>query len=133
MLRRKFGKFSAQEQARERILNGEVELVEGKQLPLGRDWEKEVLVGIHLHPSMNHLHVHVLSRDNYSGFMKHRNHYNSFNSPFFVRLDEFPLTEEDKAAREMSHYLDKDLKCWRCGKDFGRSMARMKEHLFQFE
>ncbi len=128
-LRRKLGKFSAQDQARERVLNGEVELDDGEELPPGRDWEKEVEVGIHMHPSMNHLHIHVLSRDNQSVCMKNRNHYNSFNTPFFCKLDEFPLTLEEKRGREHQHYLEKDLICWRCGNNFGKSMAKLKTHL----
>lgn len=132
-LRRKFGRFSKQDQAREQILNGEVDLADGEELPAGRDWESEVEVGIHLHPSMNHLHIHVLSRDNHSGSMKTRQHYNSFNTPFFVKLDEFPLEEEDPRRLEnwkrCEKYLERDFKCWRCGKNFGRSMARLKEHL----
>lgn len=65
------------------------------QVPPGRDWESEVLVGVHTHPSMNHLHVHVLSRDRHSERMKHRKHYNSFATPFFVPVEEFPLRSGD--------------------------------------
>ena len=132
-LQRKFGQFSAQDKAREAVLDGDVDLADGEELPKGRDWESEVLVGVHLHPSMNHLHIHVLSRDNYSGCLKHRNHYNSFNTPFFVRLDEFPLGKDDPRLLQnwerCENYLERDMRCWRCGKNFGRSMVRLKEHL----
>lgn len=132
-LRRKYGQYSAQDKAREAVLNGDVELADGEDLPPGRDWEAEVEMGIHLHPSMNHLHVHVLSRDNYSGFMKHRNHYNSFNTPFFVKLSEFPLSKDDprEPSNACENYLERDLLCWRCGENFKRSMAKLKEHLKQ--
>lgn len=49
-----------------------------------RDWKSEVKVGIHAHPSMNHLHVHVLSPDNYSVCMKSRKHY-STDPPLYIR------------------------------------------------
>ncbi|OBT92063.1 aprataxin-like protein [Pseudogymnoascus verrucosus] len=129
-LRRRYGKVSKLDQERERVLNGEVELADGEELPKGRDWESEVMMGIHAHPSMSHLHVHVLSVDRYSECMKNRAHYNSFTTPFFVPLDAFPLAADDP-RRDPSEagYLSQDLKCWRCGAGFGRSFARLNEHL----
>lgn len=38
-------------------------------------WEKEIKVGVHAGPSMNHLHVHVVSRDGYSERVRKRVHY----------------------------------------------------------
>jgi aprataxin len=79
---------------------------------------------------MNHLHVHVMSADRYSECMKHRKHYNSFATPFFVELDAFPLAEDDPRRHpERQGYLNSDLKCWRCGEKFGNKFARLKEHL----
>jgi aprataxin len=126
-LRRKFGRFSAQDKAREAVLNGETELQEGESLPEGRDWETDVKVGVHAHPSMNHLHVHVISVDRYSECMKHRKHYNSFATEFFVPLEDFPLAVDD--ARRHERYLERDLVCWRCGRNFKNKFARLKEHL----
>lgn len=128
-LRRKYGKFSLQDRAREAALNGETELADGAPLPTGRDWAAEVKIGIHLHPSMNHLHIHVLSRDMYSDCLKHRNHYNSFNTPFFVPLEDFPLKEGDERLDPNFRWLDGDMKCWRCGEGFGRKMKALKDHL----
>ncbi|OBT72851.1 hypothetical protein VF21_08053 [Pseudogymnoascus sp. 05NY08] len=129
-LRRRYGKTSKLDQERERVLDGEVELAEGEELPKGRDWESEVMMGIHAHPSMSHLHVHVLSVDRHSECLKNRAHYNSFTTPFFVPLDAFPLAADDP-RRDPSEagYLSQDLKCWRCGARFGRSFARLNEHL----
>ena len=126
-LRRKFGKFSSQDKAREAVLNGEVELGDGGELPAGRDWEKDVKAGVHAHPSMNHLHVHVLSVDRYSECMRHRKHYNSFATEFFVPMQDFPLAKDD--VRRHERYLERDLVCWRCGRNFGNKFARLKEHL----
>lgn len=134
-LRRRYGKFSKQEQARERALNGEVEIPEGGELPPGRDWEKEVMVGIHAHPSMNHVHVHVLSVDRHSEYLRSRSHYNSFSTPFLVPLDAFPLSKDDPRRHPgREGYLNRDLKCWRCEKEFGRSFVNLREHLaLEFE
>lgn len=79
---------------------------------------------------MNHLHIHVISRDHYSDFLKHSKHYNSFNTPFFVDLEAFPLNEhDDRRHPGREGYLKSDLKCWRCGQNFGNKFARLKEHL----
>ncbi|KAI5807029.1 HIT-like domain-containing protein [Geopyxis carbonaria] len=100
----------------------------------GRDWRREVRVGVHLVPSMNHLHVHVLSRENRSERLKTAKHYLSFNSPFFVALEEFPLKKEDwrrgeEGRRRAEGLLKGSLVCWRCGEGFGRAMKRLKGHL----
>ena len=129
-LRRKYGKFSAQDEPREAILNGDVVLEDGEDLPVGRDWEKEVRAGIHAHPSMNHLHVHIISVDRYSVCLKHRKHYNSFSTPFFIDLDDFPLAKDDVRRHPgRERYLDADFICWRCGRNFGHKFARLKQHL----
>ncbi|KAM3066620.1 aprataxin-like protein [Clarireedia jacksonii] len=134
-LRRNSGQYSAQDKEREKILSGEVEIEVDADLPKGRDWEKEVMAGIHMHPSMDHLHIHVLSVDRYSECLKKRTHYNSFATPFFVAFSEFPLSEERKAELEQKgqgrRWLEADLKCWRCGERFGNKFARLKEHLAQ--
>lgn len=129
-LQRRYGKFSKQDIPREKVLNGEVEIDRPEDMPIGRDWNKDVKVGIHAHPSMNHLHIHVLSVDRYSECMKHRKHYNSFATPFFVELEDFPLAKDDVRRHPGKEgYLDSDLLCWRCRRNFGNKFARLKEHL----
>jgi aprataxin len=129
-LQRRYGQFSAQDKLREQVLNGDIEWEDGAPLPVGRDWGKELLVGIHAHPSMNDLHVHVLSRDMMSECMRHRKHYQSFNTPFLIDVADFPLAVEDP-RRHPGHaaYFEKDLQCWRCGKSFGNQFKKLKEHL----
>jgi aprataxin len=130
-LRRKYGKYSAKEQARERVLNGDVELADGEDLPPGRDWEQDVICGIHSHPSMNHLHVHVISVDRHSEFLRHKKHYNSFATEFFVELDKFPLPADSirRDSKRNDLLLKGDMKCWRCGRNFGNQFAKLKVHL----
>jgi len=95
-----------------------------------RDWEKEIKVGIHMNPSMNHLHIHVISRDMRSPFLRHRKHYNSFTTPFFAELHEFPLSEEEEYLKRLDWHL-RDMTCRRCGMNFGNRFKALKEHLEQ--
>lgn len=123
-LQRQLGKYSVTEHARLEAMDGDEP---PDTLPPGRDWDKEIMTGIHANPSMNHLHIHVLSRDLYSEKMKKYNHYLSFTSDFFTRMDEFPLAVDDH-RRDYKHFQN-DMLCWRCGKNFGRKMAELKRHL----
>jgi aprataxin len=128
-LRRKYGKDSAQEQARQTALSADPP---PDELPQGRDWEREIVVGVHAVPSMNHLHVHVLSVDRYSERLKHRKHYNSFSTPFFVPIDDFPLAHDDERRNPtQAGYLKRDFACWRCGRGFGNRFTELKQHLEQ--
>jgi len=131
-VQRKFASGSAAEARREAVLNGEVEPGDdgaNGQLPPGRDWADEVITGIHAHPSMNHLHIHVLSREMHSPRLKHRKHYNSFNTPFLIDVAEFPLAADDPRLQPGQGYLKRDLICWRCGKNFKNQFKALKDHL----
>jgi len=139
-LRRLYGRDSAQDrerdEAREEAMRGaeatdtEIDMA---ALPAGRDWGAELLVGVHAAPSMNHVHIHILSADRVSECSRHRSHYNSFSTLFLVGLEEFPLQDGDKRLRSgwegRGSYLDWDLECWRCGKGYGNKFKRFKEHL----
>jgi aprataxin len=128
-LRRRFGADSILEANRRAAMDADPPL-ESSELPPGRAWLSEVRVGVHAQPSMNDLHIHVISQEMHSERMKHRKHYNSFKTPFFVDLDDFPLKEDDVRRHPgREGYLQSDLKCWRCGMNFGNKFARLKEHL----
>lgn len=132
-LRRRYGKFSTKDQVREQAMEQAMDAdltISEEGLPPGRDWDKEVVSGVHAHPSMNHLHVHILSVDRESDRMRHRKHYNSFATPFMVPIEDFPLAADDKRRHPgREGYLNSDLICWRCGKNFGNKFARLKDHL----
>ncbi|KAL8641883.1 MAG: hypothetical protein Q9226_008574 [Calogaya cf. arnoldii] len=131
-LQRRFGKYSVKERERENAMEkalSETEEFDESTLPSGRDWSKDVISGIHTHPSMAHLHIHVLSRDRHSECMRHRRHYNSFATDFLVDVDAFPLTAADVKRRRKAGLLNDDLKCWRCGRNFGNKFAKLKHHL----
>jgi len=128
-LRRRYGRFSVQDKAREQVMEADY-MPSEEQLPLGRDWSKEVISGVHAHPSMNHLHIHILSVDRESDCMRHRKHYNSFATPFLVPIEDFPLSPHDRRRHPgREGYLHSDLKCWKCAKNFGSKFGRLKDHL----
>ncbi|RMD41940.1 hypothetical protein DV735_g3177, partial [Chaetothyriales sp. CBS 134920] len=101
------------------------------ELPPGRDFAGELKVGIHAHPSMNQLHIHIISPDMSSDTMRHRKHYNSFNTGFFIPLADFPLHDYDprKQVKYQNDNLKQDFRCWRCGRMFGNKFKELKEHL----
>lgn len=126
-LQRLLGQFSASEQPRLRALEDGEETI-----PQGRDWSKEIRVGIHAHPSMTHLHIHIISRDMHSECVKHRKHYNSFNTDFFIPLGDYPLAEDDRrrsTGHQNRNMKVTDFKCWRCGRNFGNRFKELKGHL----
>ncbi|KAF2190132.1 HIT-like protein [Zopfia rhizophila CBS 207.26] len=103
-----------------------------KLLPPGRDWKKEVVAGVHAHPSMSHLHIHILSKDMYSACLKHKKHYNSFKTSFFVPIDDFPLGQEGEDKRwhpGRNGWPNWDMICWRCGRNFSNKFVQLKAHL----
>jgi aprataxin len=135
-LRRLVGGESRSDARRRAALDGDADPPpgageeDGDGLPPGRDWEAEILVGVHAVPSMSHLHIHVLSRDMCSPAMRHRKHYNSFTTPFLVDVADFPLPADDpRRATKEAGYLRRDLRCWRCGRNFGPKFKQLKEHL----
>ncbi|KAI9885795.1 MAG: hypothetical protein M1823_002424 [Watsoniomyces obsoletus] len=144
-LQRLYGRFSAQEEQKRRrrieesYTGNEAGAKEEKEKELeglqGRDWEKEILSGIHARPSMTHLHIHILSKDRYSECMNKRPHYNSFATPFLIPVEEFPLKKDDpRRYPSREGYLDRDLVCWRCGRNFKKKFGELKEHLkMEFE
>ncbi|KAG6014988.1 hypothetical protein E4U41_004721 [Claviceps citrina] len=156
-LQRQLGRYSHAERARQAVLDGaevEVEVNDAPQegggeqeeegaaaaagssrpippLPPGRDWDAEIITGVHAAPSMSHLHIHVLSRDMHGRSLRHRAHYNSFQTGFLVDLADFPLPAADPRLEPAckAALLRSELRCWRCGRGFGNGFKRLKDHL----
>lgn len=144
-LRRVLGKYSATERVRDDALRAledrcaddvglDFEVLE-RELPPSRDYLSSIRVGIHAAPSMNHLHIHVISEDMYSPALKKKRHWTSFNTPFFVELREFPLSKEDDRRVEngsRGKFHEGDVVCWRCKRGFSRKeggFEGLKRHL----
>lgn len=54
-----------------------------------------IKAGVHSIPSLNNLHIHVITQDFHSPRLKNRKHYNSFTTKFFVPFDQLnPLYNE---------------------------------------
>lgn len=49
----------------------------------GEHW-KDFQIGFHAQPSMQRLHLHVISKDFISSYLKTKKHWNSFNTSLFV-------------------------------------------------
>jgi aprataxin len=99
-----------------------------------------IWTGFHGAPSMEHVHLHVLSADLCSEKMKHKKHYNSFHPKlgFFLHLEEVmswfdaePSYFETVSQLKRNQYepiLKEDLSCWRCGHVM-KNMPTLKAHL----
>ncbi|KAH6642317.1 HIT-like domain-containing protein [Boeremia exigua] len=134
-LRRKYGHHSASDAPYQAALEDLMSQLDPPQaserdalLPPGRDWLSEIRAGAHTHPSMNHMHVHIMSREMHSPCLKHKKHYLSFHSSFFVEVDEFPLAE-GSARFHPGKWPNWDMKCWRCEENFQNKFAKLKGHL----
>ncbi|KAF4608416.1 GTPase activating protein [Pleurotus pulmonarius] len=105
----------------------------------GFKWD--IWVGFHAVPSMEHIHLHIVSSDLCSEKLKHKKHYNSFHPKlgFFLHLDEVLSwfdTESDSYFATMAKLdkhkyealLKEDLSCWRCGLS-QKNMPTLKAHL----
>ncbi|KAA1469527.1 HIT-like protein, partial [Dentipellis sp. KUC8613] len=99
-----------------------------------------VWMGFHAVPSMEHLHLHVISADLCSERLKHKKHYNSFHPArgFFLPLDDVlawydaaPSYFDTVSQLKKSEYeprLKEDLVCFRCERAL-KNMPALKAHL----
>jgi len=99
-----------------------------------------VWVGFHAVPSMEHLHLHVISSDLCAPALKTKRHYNSFSprAGFFVPLDEVRAWFDDDEQHELAKVrlapeeyeprLKNALECFRCSVP-AKNMPALKKHL----
>ncbi|KAI9341213.1 FHA-HIT [Obelidium mucronatum] len=89
--------------------------------------------GFHAVPSMAHLHMHIISDDMVSPCLKHKKHWNSFTTRFFIPLQDviFEITEKGSVevnVEESEALLKADLQCHKCTKTC-KNMPELKKHL----
>ena len=90
--------------------------------------------GYHASPSMSRLHMHVISQDFNSPCLKHKKHWNSFTSDFFLDAEKVIGILKDKGKvdldvkRVYEPMLSLPLKCHVCRKIL-QNMPKLKEHL----
>ncbi|CAH6721876.1 aprataxin-like protein [[Candida] jaroonii] len=74
-----------------------------------KDLDGYVQAGVHSIPSMNNIHVHVMTKDFASKCMKHKKHYNSFTSRFFVNfVDLNPLGRDINKVKHSTKEDEED-------------------------
>ncbi|OWR42194.1 aprataxin [Danaus plexippus plexippus] len=90
--------------------------------------------GFHAVPSMQRLHMHIISTDMNSECLKTKVHWNSFTTSFFIPYDDLLKTlEEDGVIQKISSdthksLLSQPLKCNQC--EFTpKNMPQLKQHL----
>merc|ERR1712228_361718 len=90
--------------------------------------------GFHAIPSMNQLHLHLLSDDMDSINLKNKKHFHSFTSPYFIpgKVMLKVLKDERKKFKINKRYyeqlLKQKLKCHFCFSEI-RTMPKLKEHI----
>ncbi|KAG8800102.1 hypothetical protein FRC18_008114 [Serendipita sp. 400] len=134
-----------------------IEDIEDEMIRLhGFKWK--IWTGFHAVPSMEHLHMHIISSDFISPSLKNKKHYNSFHPKlgFFLHLHDVlewfegddevyqsvssnqseALTRLTCVSKQMSRLpsseyerlLKEDLSCWRC-KVSQKNIPTLKAHL----
>ena len=96
--------------------------------------ESEFKIGYHAVPSMSQVHLHVISRDFISPYLKHKKHWNSFNTDYFIPSTEVieRIEREGKYVEPSSEVskqlLNTPLKCNQC--DYvPTNFPTLKQHL----
>lgn len=79
---------------------------------------------------MRQLHLHVISQDFDSDHLKNKNHWNSFNSPFFLDSVDVIKELEDTGSVTVNNddFRDMELRCHRC-RSAHPNLPRLKSHV----
>ncbi|KYN27117.1 Aprataxin [Trachymyrmex cornetzi] len=94
----------------------------------------KILIGYHAMPSMQRLHLHVISTDFNSPCLKTKYHWNSFTTPFFLHSQDVcnQLRIDGKikkiSPQACTDYLNTKLKCHKCSTQ-PKNMPHLKRHL----
>ncbi|XP_057862427.2 transcription factor bHLH140 [Cryptomeria japonica] len=108
---------------------------------LGQEWVAKFLnedqsmifrLGYHSVPSLRQLHMHVISQDFDSPFLKNAKHWKSFASSFFLDsknvLAELESNGKINPCSEEGRMLESPLRCHRC-KTLHKDIAHLKYHI----
>lgn len=90
-------------------------------------------LGYHSVPSLQPLHLHIVSQDFHSPALKTKKHWNSFTTPFFLDAAqvETALQEQGRAVVDRVNaeaLLKQALRCHGCGVE-QKNMPTLKQHL----
>ncbi|XP_051940996.1 aprataxin isoform X1 [Hippocampus zosterae] len=88
--------------------------------------------GYHAIPSMSHVHLHVISQDFDSPYLKNKKHWNSFTTDYFIESqDVIHMLETDgkvTVKEGTSELLKLPLRCHLCRKELP-TIPALKQHL----
>ncbi|XP_055333497.1 aprataxin-like [Paramacrobiotus metropolitanus] len=109
---------------------------QGKQFTAGHITPRtrnSVRCGFHMIPSVKQLHMHIISQDFDSECLKHKKHWNSFASEFFMEADTVlgMLKGEEKILVDKNRgeqLLKLDLKCHVCHVKLP-TIPKLKDHI----
>lgn len=96
--------------------------------------DHEFIIGYHAMPSMQRLHLHVISTDFNSPCLKTKYHWNSYTTPFFLHSSDVCRQLRETGVlckvsdKEAKSYLDTELKCHKCSAQ-PKNMPQLKRHL----
>jgi len=90
-------------------------------------------MGYHAMPSMQRLHLHVISTDFNSPYLKTKYHWNSFTTSFFLHSQglyciNFYLNYSQDTKTLNFRYMSSVTQRWRNQKDFSADMQRLSEY-----
>ncbi|KAL1129170.1 hypothetical protein AAG570_013700 [Ranatra chinensis] len=108
----------------------------GLELASKKCQNRSIKLGYHAMPSMQQLHLHVISEDFDSVCLKTAKHWNSFTTPFFI--DSLRAIKDLEATgrvmvpstSECQQLLKTKLKCHKCDECF-KNMPKLKMHIKQ--
>jgi aprataxin len=91
-------------------------------------------IGYHAKPSMDDLHIHIITQDFDSERLKNKKHWNSYNTDFFVSIDKVESDLEEFGQvqlpdeEELKVLIKQPLYCHRCETEF-KTLPKLKLHL----
>ncbi|KAK9168087.1 hypothetical protein Syun_000227 [Stephania yunnanensis] len=107
---------------------------------MGEKWAKKSIsedtslifrLGYHSDPSMRQLHLHVISQDFNSSYLKNKKHWNTFNTAFFRDSGDVinEISRHGKATLSVDEkLLSMELRCHRC-RSVHPNLPRLKSHI----
>ncbi|XP_058461911.1 aprataxin-like protein [Malaya genurostris] len=112
----------------------EMHLLGQNAIELCQGSREQFQLGFHMQPSMQRLHLHVISKDFISHCLKTKHHWNIFNTEFFMPINNI-MDEIEKSGciqprskQYINSLLDTPMMCNQCNSTFN-TIPNLKRHL----